>query len=129
LSAHGPDREALHRLGIALISTRQLPEAADAFRAVVALDPLDGAARRNWATTLVALGDAPAALEQARQAVRLQPSEAGSADVLVRGYEAQGQRAEAERWYVHALMLEPSFVDAHEDLARVRRTNRRRTPS
>jgi tetratricopeptide (TPR) repeat protein len=129
LSAHGPDAEALHQLGIALMSTRQLLQAADAFRAVVALDPLDGAARRNWATTLVALGDAPAALEQAQQAVRLQPSDAGSADVLGRALELRGQGTEAERWYVRALTLDASFVDAREDLDRVRGANRRRRAS
>lgn len=119
LSDEQADAEAWDILGLALANLDRLPEAENAHRHAVALDPQNKVAQHNLAAVLVAQ-DKPEALAAIEAARKL-----GSD-----GYEANYNRGtaalnagdldEAERSFARATELQPLNLEAHSTLANVR---------
>lgn len=72
--AHDPARfEALHTRALALARQNRFGSAASTFRAAAQLEPSDWTLRRDWALTLLRLGDRAAAQAQMSRALALNP--------------------------------------------------------
>ncbi len=78
-------------LGISLAATEQVEEALRAFERVVAIAPASSGAQRNLANALLDSHDYGRAVQEAREACRLAPQDAGAREILE--LALAGQRA------------------------------------
>jgi Flp pilus assembly protein TadD len=112
-------------LGQALASQGRLDEAASQFKAVLDLDRSNGAARqgfvitnRNLAARLLEQKSPSQAAVQAREALRIDPGDADSHNLLGVALASQGQFAEAIAEFREALQIDPKHPSAGNNMAR-----------
>ena len=79
-------------LGIALAATGRLDEAVRSFREAAAIEPLSANAHRNLANALLDAHDIDGAVEHAREAVRLNPRDPVSQEILTDALRAKPGR-------------------------------------
>jgi tetratricopeptide (TPR) repeat protein len=114
------DRNALGKLGLALVATGAMEEAIAVFRLAVTAAPLDSGAHRDLANALADHGQAAEAATHAQEAVSLRPDDPGAHDVLGRAFALQGRLLEAAEHFERAIEVDPAYADAREHLVRVR---------
>ncbi|MBD3867499.1 MAG: tetratricopeptide repeat protein [Acidobacteria bacterium] len=107
---------AYHFLGLALIGTRQYPEALDALEIALDLDP-------NHLTSLVAYGDAYLKMGETDEAVaayyralKIRSEFPNALDGIARGYEAKAQTDKAEEFYQRAIASNRGYAPAYTHL-------------
>lgn len=83
-------------------------------------DPNDIDAWKKAAATMAEMGHVTDAVEAQRRAVALLPADANVAVDLGRLLSLQGARDEPEKWYRHALKLDPFHLDARIRLGSAR---------
>src|SRR6266850_1557869 len=107
-------RAALERL------RSRLPEAREAYRRALEIDPHHAGAHVNLGRLLHESQDAQAAAHHYRIALEARPDDATAAFNLGVALEDLGQLEEAAQAYLRALASDPSYADAHYNLAGVR---------
>ena len=103
-------------LGAVLKQTGRLPEAIDANRRAVDLDPQDAAAYYNLGVTLQELGNLEEAEASYGRAVSLNPDYAEAHNNLGVTLKDLGRLEEAAASYRWALKLKSDFAEAHNNL-------------
>jgi Flp pilus assembly protein TadD len=110
---------AVSNQGLALADAGKFDEAVVMFRRAVQWDPQNWSARHNLAAALLDHRDAAAAEVEARKAIEMNPTDAGSYDLLGRALAIQGKYDEAIRVFNEALKISPGDEQIQEDLQRV----------
>ena len=100
---------AYNCLGIAFFETEKLDAARDAYRAAVRLAPNFLGARIALSHTLRKLGDARAALEHAKEALRRFPKDGEAMHAVGLAYAARGKRELARQHLEGFLGTSPEF--------------------
>ncbi len=123
-------------LGEALVSENRLDEGASQFKAVLDLDPDNGAARqglvkanRNRAARLLEQGNPTQAAVQAREALSIDPGDADSHNLLGVALASQGQFAEAVAEFRQVLQIDPKHPSAGNNMARATATLNGKRPA
>jgi protein O-mannosyl-transferase len=112
--------DVLNYQGLELADAGKFDQAASVFRRAVAADPQRVDVRHNLAAALFD-NHVPAAAEQeARQAIALDSTDAGSYDLLGRALAVQGKITDAVTQFEQALRLAPNDAQFNDDLNRVR---------
>lgn len=100
-----------YTIGLVLQQAARLPEAVEAYRAALTLDPDNRQALENLCTAYYDLDDYPAGLEAAQRALKLDPTSAlairGAANCLT----AMGRRAEALGVLSEGLRFHPAHPE------------------
>jgi Flp pilus assembly protein TadD len=117
---------ALDGHGIELGSHGKFPEALATFRRALELDPKNASARHNLATALLDSGDPDGALTEAQHAMLLNPTYAGTHNLIGRALALQGKYPEAVAALERAVALDPRDAEIQNDLQRVRAVIRQR---
>ncbi len=117
--------EALGNLGLALAIGGRTDEAVENFRRAVVADPRNARVRRLLAAGLLSPQHAAEAEGHARKAVELAPGDAAAHDVLGRALAIQGRLEEAGAEFRRSAAIDPTLLDAREDLRRLERIRRR----
>ena len=112
---------ALNHQALTLADAGRFKDAVAMLRQSAELDPKDWSARHNLAAALLDAHDAAGAEEAARAAVAMNPTDAGSYDLLGRALAIQGKLDEAVAQFDIAVRLSPQEPQFREDLNRVKR--------
>ena len=110
---------AYHNRGFAAFADGRWAEAAEAFRAGLALEPDNVAIRHTLGTALHQLGDARAAVREFETALGFDPSHAQSFFSLGVIFASQARYEEARRRFEEAVEHEPDYVQARLALAQL----------
>jgi Flp pilus assembly protein TadD len=103
----------------ALLQARQLPQAADEYKRVLAEDPSVAMAHHRLGTIMIITNNAPLAVNELEVAAKLDP---GSPEVLSDlgwAYQQTGMNLQAAKAYERALALEPRQTDAAINLSNI----------
>jgi len=120
LSLRPDDLGALTNIAVALSAAGHGSDAIPFFKRAVALNPGDDKAHRNLAGALMDhAGDPVGAAQEAREAVRLKPTDPAGHDLLGRALAMQGNLAGARGEFERALQIDPGNDQARSDLALV----------
>ena len=111
--------DGLNNQGLELVDAGHFDQAVGVFRRATTVDPQRFDARHNLAAALFDNHDPAAAEREARQAVRLNPGDAGSYDLLGRALAVQGRMDEATAQLQQALRLAPNDGQIQDDFQRV----------
>ena len=111
--------DVLNNQGLEYVDAGKLDQAVAAFRRATGVDPQRTDVRHNLAAALFDRHDPAAAEQEARQAVALNPADAGSYDLLGRALAVQGKMTEAIAQLHEALRLAPNDEQFRDDLQRV----------
>jgi Flp pilus assembly protein TadD len=111
--------DVLNNQGFGLVDAGKFDEAVRVFRRATTVDPQRFDARHNLAAALLDNHDRAAAEQEARQAVALNPGDAGSYDLLGRALAVQGRMDEALVQIQQALRLAPNDGQIQDDFRRV----------
>jgi tetratricopeptide (TPR) repeat protein len=125
LAAEPADYHALSGLGIVAAQRGALEDAASWFARAIEADPVASDAQGNLAQILFRLGRHDAAEQAARQALALNPQNAGALNTLGLCQSATGRRAEAAASFERAASLATGFADPQCNLAELARRDRR----
>jgi TolB-like protein/DNA-binding winged helix-turn-helix (wHTH) protein/tetratricopeptide (TPR) repeat protein len=109
------DAEGHAALGNIFLNNWQWPEAREQFKTAVSLRPSDPQIRLRLASYYRAVGKLKEAIEETREARRLDPS----ADIVAREaflYFTDGQYEQAEKEFKNAIALEPGIISAKKGL-------------
>jgi tetratricopeptide (TPR) repeat protein len=101
-------------LGVAFFETEQMEAARDAYRAAVTLSPDYLGARVSLSHVLRELGDATAAVGQAKEALRRYPDDGDAMHALGLAEAAKGNRREAKKHLTGFLAKKPEIEPANE---------------
>jgi Tfp pilus assembly protein PilF len=112
--------EAHANLGYLLNQTGQPEAAIREYAVALRLQPDSGEIENNLAIALLAAHRPEEALLHSRKAVALTPTSAAAHNTLGTVYARLRRLAEAGQEFVTALRLDPSFVPAAQNLARIR---------
>lgn len=107
---------AYHFLGLALMATRQYPDALEALEIALDLDP-------DHLTTLVAFGDAHLKMGDTDEAtaayyraLKVRSEFPNALDGIARAYEAKGRDDKAEEFYRRSMASNPGYAPAYTHL-------------
>ena len=120
---------ASYNLGNALRELQRFPEAADAYRAVLALDPSHVDAQNNLGVVLQELGERDEAIECFRRTIALQADYPKAHTNLAHLLRERGRFDEAIQEYRQALALQPDDSQAHSGLILVLDHDEHATPA
>jgi tetratricopeptide (TPR) repeat protein len=113
--------DVLNNQGLELANAGKFPQAVAVFRRAATTDPQRSDLRHNLAAALLDNHDPVAAEREARQAVALDSTDAGSYDLVGRALAVQGKVTDAVTQFEQALRLAPSDAQFTDDLNRVQR--------
>ena len=119
------DTGVLTHLGIVLMATDKLDDALVIFRRAVEIEPKNGQLQRNLATALLDHNDVTEAVDYARRAIQLSPGDPSLHNLLGRAFASVGKLDESRAEFERALDIDPSNVEASEDLRKLRLLLRR----
>ncbi|HEV3215531.1 MAG TPA: tetratricopeptide repeat protein [Vicinamibacterales bacterium] len=111
----------LNNQGLELAGAGKFDQAVPLFRRAAAAEPQRSDLRHNLAAALFDNHDPAASEREARQAVALDSTDAGSYDLLGRALAVQGKIANAIAQFEQALRLAPNDPQFNDDLNRVQR--------
>jgi tetratricopeptide (TPR) repeat protein len=123
LDAHpGSDFPAVHaKLGFVLLGLHKYAEAAPHFVQALEKHSDDGAVRVGLAYALQRQSDWPAAEDQYRRALVLQPGNVQAMLGMGTCLRSRGRLEDACAWYERALQADPGCMDAYHLLSTIRR--------
>ena len=101
-------------LGVAFFETEQMEAARDAYRAAITLSPDYLGARISLSHVLRELGDATAAVGQAKEALRRYPDDGDAMHALGLAEAAKGNRREAKKHLTGFQEKKPELEPANE---------------
>jgi Flp pilus assembly protein TadD len=117
--AERPTADMHLRLAIAYSQSGRIPEALEAHRKVIEMDPESFVARFAHYETLNAAGDFAGAASELEAAARIDPTVSGIHNNLGNVYDKLGDEEPAVAAYREALRLEPGLGEAHMSLATI----------
>jgi protein O-mannosyl-transferase len=117
--------DVLNNQGLELADAGLFAQAVAVFRHAATVDPERSDVRHNLAAALFDSHDPVEAEREARQAVALNPTDAGSYDLLGRALAVQGKMSEAIAQFEQAVRLAPNTAEFSDDLQRVLSATRR----
>jgi tetratricopeptide (TPR) repeat protein len=110
------DAASTEKLGLALLTTGSVQEAAAVLERAAALDPDEGRTRYRLALALLQIGEAERAIPHAAAATTLAPGDSAAHDLLGMALASTGRLAEADQAFRRAIELAPGNIEAREHL-------------
>ncbi len=114
-----PHAARLNQRGAARLRDSDWQQAEAAFRLALELDPAYAAARSNLALVRFRLGDLESAEREAESATRLRSDIAEPWNLLGAIAEQRGNKHVAAESFEHALLIDPTYLEARVNLVRV----------
>jgi tetratricopeptide (TPR) repeat protein len=96
LQLDGTNFSAAYNLGAAYLKKQMVPEAAEAFRQSISINPEYAAGRRALGEVLLYQGQVNESLAELRRSAELDPRDPATHAALARALSAKGLNAEAE---------------------------------
>lgn len=119
LKNYPDNEEAWHLLGLLLLQLNDNEAAIYALNKAVTLSPNTAAYHTNLAQALKRLNKFDQAIEELTLSIELEPQNASALNNLGSLYQTQKQLDKALRFYIKATHAAPSFMPAHENLAKL----------